>query len=202
MSHSLAEHQRRNAITALVVLSVVFGMIGVSYAAVPLYRIFCQVTGFDGTTMRAEKPSDMVLNQTIQIRFDANVSKNLNWKFQPVEYTTTVKLGENKLAFYEAQNLADAPLAGEARFKVLPEIVGQYFHKVECFCFTEQLLAPNQSVDMPVSFFIDPEILNDEDAKHIQEITLSYSFFPVKKSKQKRLNTSQNRKAVGQNNQS
>lgn len=176
---------QRNAMTALMVLSIVVGMIGLSYAAVPLYRIFCQITGFDGTTMRADKPSDTVLDKTVRIRFDANISRKLNWSFEPGLYTTDVKLGENALAFYRAKNTSDRPLYGEAKFKVLPEIVGSYFSKVECFCFTEQRLEPGQSVDMPVSFFIDPEIANDPDAKHIKEITLSYTFYPLEKSVQK-----------------
>lgn len=175
---------RRNLVTASMVVCTVLGMIGLSYAAVPLYQLFCQVTGFGGTIQRADNPSNVVLDKKIRIRFDANISKDLDWNFRPAQYTTEVKLGENTLAFYQATNTGDKPLSGEATFKVLPEVVGGYFYKVECFCFTEQKLDPNQSVDMPVSFFIDPEILKDEDTKHIQEITLSYTFFPLEKTAQ------------------
>lgn len=151
-----------------------------TYAAVPLYRMFCQVTGFGGTPMRAEKASETVVDRLITVRFDANVTPGMAWEFQPVQRTVTLKLGENALAFYKAHNASDKPMTGTASFNVSPDIAGAYFSKIECFCFKEQTLAPGESIDMPVSFFVDPSILEDRDAAHINEITLSYTFYPVK----------------------
>jgi cytochrome c oxidase assembly protein subunit 11 len=147
---------------------------------VPLYRIFCQVTGFAGTTQRADTMPDQVLDRSIKVRFDANVAKSMPWKFHPVQNEVDVKIGESTLAFYEAENLSGKPVRGTATFNVTPEAAGYYFNKIECFCFTEQILKPGQRVDMPVNFFIDPEIAKDPDARKITEITLSYTFFPVK----------------------
>jgi cytochrome c oxidase assembly protein subunit 11 len=156
-------------------------MVGTSFAAVPLYRMFCQVTGYGGTTQRAKAPSSAVIDRTMTVRFDSNISSSLDWSFRPVQREVQLKLGENSLAFYRAVNRSDKNLTGSATFNVTPEIAGSYFNKIECFCFTEQTLAAGQEVDMPVSFFIDPAILNDPDAKHIEEITLSYTFFKVEK---------------------
>lgn len=150
-----------------------------TYAAVPLYRMFCQVTGFGGTPMRAEKAPETVLERTITVRFDANVTPGMHWEFQPAQRTITVKLGENALAFYKAHNSSSGTVKGTASFNVSPDIAGAYFSKIECFCFTEQTLAAGESVDMPVSFFVDPLILADRDAANIKEITLSYTFYPV-----------------------
>jgi cytochrome c oxidase assembly protein subunit 11 len=150
-----------------------------TYAAVPLYRMFCQVTGFGGTPMRAEKASETVVDRTITVRFDANVTPGMPWEFQPEQRTITLKLGENALAFYKAHNNSDKTLTGTAGFNVSPDLAGAYFSKIECFCFTEQTLAPGESIDMPVSFYVDPAILKDRDAAHINEITLSYTFYPV-----------------------
>ncbi len=157
-------------------------MVGMSYAAVPLYRIFCQVTGYAGTTQRAEAPSANVVNRTVTVRFDSNISPDLAWSFRPAQRTVQLKLGENRLAFYKAANLTDKPVTGSATFNVTPEIAGSYFNKIDCFCFVEQTLAAGQEVDMPVSFFIDPAILDDPDANRIDEITLSYTFFKVEKA--------------------
>ena len=156
------------------------GMLGMAYAAVPLYQMFCQVTGFAGTTQRAERaPSaDQVLDRTMTVRFDANVTSGLGWEFKPVQRTITLKLGENKLAFYRATNPSDEPVTGTATFNVAPEAAGAYFNKIDCFCFTEQTLKPGESVEMPVSFFIDPEIMKDRSARRISQITLSYTFYP------------------------
>jgi cytochrome c oxidase assembly protein subunit 11 len=148
-------------------------------AAVPLYRMFCQVTGFGGTPMRADKASDTVVDRTIVVRFDANVTPGMPWQFEPVQRTITLKLGENALAFYKAHNSSKEHVTGTASFNVSPDLAGAYFSKIECFCFTEQTLAPGESVDMPVSFYVDPAILKDRDAAHINEITLSYTFYPV-----------------------
>lgn len=168
-----------NKYLAFGLLSVVAVMVGLSFAAVPLYRLFCQVTGYAGTTQRAEAPSATATDRVISIRFDANTSSKLDWSFRPVENRIDLKIGENRLAFYKAVNRTDKPLSGTATFNVTPEIAGAYFNKVDCFCFTEQTLAAHQDADMPVSFFIDPAILDDPDARNIEEITLSYTFFKV-----------------------
>jgi cytochrome c oxidase assembly protein subunit 11 len=173
-SGTVAKRHRTVAVTcAFVVLS----MVGLSFAAVPLYRLYCQVTGYAGTTQKAEKPSDVVLDRTITMHFDANVAPDLAWRFEPVQRTMDVKIGENALAFYRATNTSDKPLTGAAVFNVTPEAAGIHFNKIECFCFTEQTLEPGQSVDMPVSFFVDPAIVDDEDANYLLELTLSYTFF-------------------------
>lgn len=154
-----------------------------SYAAVPLYRMFCQVTGFGGTPQVAAEPSQTVLNQTITMRFDANVSKKLAWKFVPLERKIKLRIGENRIANYRATNISDRPLTGTATFNVAPESAGVHFNKIECFCFTEQTLQPGESVDMPVSFFVDPEIVKDPNAAHFTQLTLSYTFYPAETDK-------------------
>lgn len=154
-------------------------MLGLAYAAVPLYSLFCQVTGFAGTTQKAEKPSERVLDRVVTIRFDANVAPGLGWSFQPVQRTMDVKIGENALAFYRAENTSDRPITGTATFNVTPEIAGSYFNKLACFCFQEQRLEPGQSMEMPVSYFVDPAIVDDKSAGHLSQITLSYTFHPV-----------------------
>jgi cytochrome c oxidase assembly protein subunit 11 len=150
-----------------------------SYAAVPLYRMFCQATGFGGTPQRAEKAPDRVLDRTISVRFDGNVSPDLPWSFEPAQRRLDVKIGDNVLAFYKASNTSDRPLTGTASFNVSPDVAGRYFGKIECFCFKEQTLAPGETVDMPVSFFVDPSIADDPDAARVIEITLSYTFYPA-----------------------
>ena len=153
------------------------GMLGMAYAAVPLYTLFCRVTGYDGTPQRAEKTSGTVLDRVVTIRFDANVAPGLGGNFLPAQRKVDVKIGENTLAFYRAENTSSQPITGTATFNVTPEIAGSYFNKIECFCFTEQRLEPGQTVDMPVSFFIDPAIVEDESAGHLTQITLSYTFY-------------------------
>ncbi|MGD9784392.1 MAG: cytochrome c oxidase assembly protein [Hyphomicrobiaceae bacterium] len=162
---------------ALALLAV--GMVGMAYAAVPLYRLFCQVTGYGGTPRVANAGSDRVLDRTITVRFDANISRALPWEFEPVARTMQVRLGETSLAHYKARNEAQRTTKGSAVFNVTPESAGAYFNKIECFCFTEQTLAPGQSADMPVSFFVDPAIVDDPDAGKLSEITLSYTFYPL-----------------------
>ncbi len=165
-----------------VVLSCVAALLvmgGATWAAVPLYRLFCQVTGYGGTTMRAEKAPDAVLDRTITVRFDSNVAPGMKWEFGPAQRTMEVKIGENALAFYKAHNSAPHALKGTATYNVSPEIVGSYFNKIECFCFTEQTLAAGESVEMPLSFFIDPKIADDREASLVKEITLSYTFYPM-----------------------
>ncbi len=174
-----ATNARRHRRTAVWCAGVVVAMVGASYAAVPLYRLFCEATGIDGTPRIASKPSDKVLDRTINIRFDANVSPGMPWSFEPVQRTVDVKLGETTLVLYRATNTSDHTIRGTATFNVFPEQSGPFFNKLECFCFKEQTLAPGESIDMPVSFFVDPAIVNDKDARGITHITLSYTFYPV-----------------------
>jgi len=178
--------QHKNKRTALIVSATVAGMIGLSYASVPLYQIFCQVTGYGGTTQVAKKPTNgSVLERRITISFDSNVASGLAWKFQPVQNKLTVRVGEEILAFYEARNDSDETTTGTATFNVTPFKAGQYFAKVDCFCFKEQTLKPGQVVSMPVSFFIDPSIAADKNAWDVHDITLSYTFFRSEKEKSK-----------------
>lgn len=170
---------RRNAVLAFACAGLVAGMVGLAYASVPLYRLFCQVTGFAGTTQVADKAPDEVLDRTVRVRFDANVSRDLNWTFRPVERSVDLKIGETRLAFFRAVNHADRPVTGTATFNVTPDWTGQYFNKIQCFCFTEQTLQPGESVDMPVAFFVDPAIVEDGAASMALAITLSYTFYPV-----------------------
>lgn len=158
-------------------------VMGALTAASPtLYAIFCQVTGYGGTTQRVASPSSTVLDRTITVRFDANVAPSLKWKFEPVAQTMTVKIGETGLAFYRATNLSDKPLTGTAAFNVAPDTMGLYFNKIACFCFTEQTLQPGQSVEMPVTFFVDPKMVEDRDTLGLENVTLSYVFYPSDKS--------------------
>ena len=157
----------------------VAAMAALTAAAVPLYKLYCQVTGTGGTTQRAERPPGVVLEKIVTVRFDSNVSKDLPWRFEPVARTVDVKLGESTLAFYRATNMSDKPVTGTAMFNVSPDVAGIYFNKIECFCFKEQTLAAGESIEMPVSFFVDPKIVEDRDAAHVKEITLSYTFYPV-----------------------
>lgn len=166
----------RSAI-ALALAALVGGMVGLSFAAVPLYRMFCQATGYDGTPKRAAAASNVVLDRTIRIRFDGNVASGLPWVFKPEQQTMDVKIGETALAFFKAVNTSGAPVTGRATFNVAPERAGAYFDKIQCFCFNEQTLKAGQSVDMPVTFFVDPKIVDDDDTKNISEITLSYTFY-------------------------
>jgi cytochrome c oxidase assembly protein subunit 11 len=174
---------RSNLRVAAIAAGVAVGMVGLSYASVPLYRLFCQVTGFGGTTQRADAAPQQATEHMVRVQFDANTSTNLDWAFHPVQESITVRIGEQNLAFYRATNESSQPLVGTAVFNVTPVQAGAYFNKIQCFCFTEQLLEPGQSIDMPVSFFVDPELLNDPDAAGIKEITLSYTFYPVDKPK-------------------
>ncbi len=171
--------EKSNLRVAIVAGGVAVGMVGVAYAAVPLYQIFCQVTGFGGTTQRADASPQTVLDQKITVTFDANVNSSLNWEFVPSQHSQTIRIGEQTLAFYKAVNNGSRPVTGTATFNVTPVGAGVYFSKIECFCFTEQTLQPGQSIDMPVSYFVDPDIVNDRDMKSVSTITLSYTFFAV-----------------------
>jgi cytochrome c oxidase assembly protein subunit 11 len=185
--------RRTGVITALLAT----GMIGLAYASVPLYRLFCQTTGFGGTTGRSEAaavPDAQRLNalggRTIKIRFDSNVSPGMPWQFAPKNRAQNILIGEKRLAFYTATNMASTATTGRAIFNVSPDTAGQYFRKIECFCFTEQTLRAGETVDMPVTYFIDPAILDDPDARKIDEITLSYTFYPVDNPEPERLKLS------------
>lgn len=173
----------QNRKVGIILASVAAGMLGMAFAAVPLYRMFCQVTGFNGTTLRAAAPSQTKIDRTVTVRFNSNIAPGLDWEFAPVVNTMEVALGDNVLAFYKATNHSDRPIVGSATFNVTPEQAGGFFNKVECFCFTEQRLEPGEAVEMPVSFFIDPAIVNDPDASHARVITLSYTFYRVQNPK-------------------
>lgn len=162
--------------TAAMLLGVVVTMGGLAWAAVPFYDWFCRVTGFGGTTQVATSASEDVLDEVIRIRFDANVDKNLEWTFRPLQNRMDLRIGETVLAYYEAINNSDQPVTGTASHNVAPEIAGYYFIKMECFCFTEQTLQPGERMEMPLSFYVDPELVKDIDAGHIRDITLSYTF--------------------------
>ena len=170
----------RKTRTALLAVLLVFGMTGLAFASVPLYRLFCQVTGIDGTTQVAEgEDAPGTVNRMISVRFDANSSPGLPWRFEPVDTSRRVAIGARNIALYTAENLSERPVTGTATFNVTPVQAGRYFTKIQCFCFTEQRLDPGQEVSMPVIFYVDPAILNDPDARDISEITLSYTFYPV-----------------------
>ena len=169
----------RNNAVLVSCLAVVIGMVGLSYAAVPLYDLFCRVTGYGGTPQRAAAAPGAVGDRLSHVRCDTNTDRERPWTFQPEQRSVTVKVGENRLVFFRAVNNSDRSIVGHATFNVVPDRAGRYFSKIQCFCFTEQRLDPGQSVDMPVSFFIAPEILTDPDGRGINEITLSYTFYPA-----------------------
>jgi cytochrome c oxidase assembly protein subunit 11 len=172
----MSRNRRRNAI---VVLGLV-GLLGASsmlvVAAIPLYRLFCQVTGYGGYTQRADVAPQAVPGKTVTVRFDANVNSGLHWQFQPEQPGMTLELGETGLAFYRVHNLTNERIVGTATFNVTPFIAGEYFTKIECFCFTEQVLEPGASADLPVTFFVDPKMIDDPETRDIHTITLSYTF--------------------------
>jgi cytochrome c oxidase assembly protein subunit 11 len=170
----------RNNRTALTMAIVGLGMLALAFASVPLYRVFCQVTGYGGTTQRAEvAPGADAAEGKIGVRFDANIDSKLPWKFEPEQERVRVIPGAQTKIFYRATNMTARPTTGQAVFNVTPIAVGKYFSKIECFCFTEQTLKGGQSVDMPVIFFVDPKVRQDPDTKGVDEITLSYTFYPV-----------------------
>lgn len=171
--------QQKNRKTILTVFGVVFAMVVLSFASVPLYSLFCQVTGFGGTTQVSEnlpKEAD-ILDRVITVKFNSDTHRNLPWSFRPEQRSIDVHVGQKGLISYIAQNEGPAPVAGTALYNVVPLKAGQYFHKIQCFCFDEQILAPNQTMNMPVVFYIDPSIADDPSMDDVQTITLSYSFF-------------------------
>lgn len=175
---------RRVGNSTILAMCVVFvgGMVGMAYAAVPLYQLFCQVTGYNGTTQRTEQYSDVILDRTIPVTFDANTSNGLNWEFKAAKGIEP-KIGETVQVAFTATNRSSEPVTGTAVFNVTPMEAGAYFNKVECFCFTETTLQPGETLEMPVVFFIDPEITKAEETRNIKTITLSYTFYPSLPSK-------------------
>ena len=172
---------QKNGRTAAIGALIAIAMVGLAFASVPLYRLFCQVTGFAGTTQRADAADlpTAPVGKIISVRFDANTNSALPWSFEPEEHVQRVAIGARDMAFYNAKNLSDKPVTGTATFNVTPAQAGQYFSKIQCFCFTEQTLKPGEEMRMPVVFFVDPRILDDPNASDISEITLSYTFYPV-----------------------
>jgi cytochrome c oxidase assembly protein subunit 11 len=169
----------KNTKTLVSIFGVVFLMVALAFASVPLYRLFCQVTGFGGTTMVAESLPDKVLDREVTVKFDANVSPALNWAFKPEKHQEVVKLGQQGLIAFIAKNRSSQPTAGTAIYNVTPNKAGKYFQKIECFCFGEQMLTPGQEMPMPVMFFIDPKMQDDPSMDDVKAITLSYTFFPA-----------------------
>jgi cytochrome c oxidase assembly protein subunit 11 len=172
--------RRNNNRTLGILLALVVAMVGVSFASVPLYRKFCQVTGFGGTTQTAEKAPGALSDKWIWVRFNADVSPDLNWSFEPEQREIKVHPGEQTLVAYRATNHADHAIAGTATYNVTPSIAGLYFDKIQCFCFTQQTLDAGETAELPVTFFVDPDMLKDRNAKDIPAITLSYTFFQAK----------------------
>ena len=175
----------KNKFTAFSVIFIIIGMISLSYAAVPLYDLFCRTTGFGGTPVaKKDNINNTNINSIdIKVQFNSDVAGGLEWNFLPVERHKIVKTGSNTLAFYKAKNISDKEITGVASFNVTPLKVGKYFSKIECFCFEEQTLRAGEEVEMPVSFYIDPEIANDPNTQEVKTITLSYTFFNVDENK-------------------
>lgn len=197
MTASASANRRVGLMAGLMAL----GMIGVAYAAVPLYRLFCQVTGFGGTTQVAvaaptAAQEAAVAGRSIKIRFDSNIAPGLEWRFKPKANEVSIPIGEKRLAFYTATNTGGASITGRAVYNVSPDVAGRYFIKIDCFCFTEQTLKAGETVDMPVSYYIDPAIMDDPVARKIDEITLSYTFYPVDKPADVRLSAATNRTSL------
>jgi cytochrome c oxidase assembly protein subunit 11 len=165
--------------TVLQTVGLVVFMGGLAWASVPFYDWFCRVTGFGGTTGVSEVASGEILDQTIKVRFDASLERNMPWQFTPMAREMKLRIGETGLAFYEAYNPTDKPVAGSASYNVAPYSAGGFFTKIDCFCFQEQVLAPGERVQMPVTFYVDPEIVTDRDAKYVHTITLSYTFYKI-----------------------
>lgn len=166
----------KNTKTLVQLLAVVVVMGAAAWAAVPFYNWFCKVTGYGGTTNVATQGSDVILDEKVTVRFDANVDSNMEWSFKPVQREMKVRIGESNMAFYEAVNLSNETITGTASYNVAPDLAGYYFNKIHCFCFNEQTLKPGERVEMPVNFFVDPDMLKDPDASWIRDITLSYTF--------------------------
>ena len=158
---------------------LVLFMASASFLSVPFYNWFCKVTGYGGATNVAQKESDIISDKVISVRFDASLEKGLEWEVKPVQRNMTLNLGETGLAFYEAYNPTDKPIAAQASFNVVPFSVGNFFNKIECFCFTEQILQPGEKIKMPVSFYVDPDLINNLESKNVTSVTLSYTFYEI-----------------------
>lgn len=178
-AHPEAGSGKSHRTVVIVCVAFFASMFGMAFAAVPLYEMFCRVTGYGGTTQRVEQYSQTVLDRDITIRFDANTSGGLPWNFKPVQRDIEIRIGETTQVSYEAKNVASRATSGRASFNVSPQLAGAYFMKVECFCFTDTELQPGGTMDMPVVFYVDPEIVNVPELKDIKTITLSYTFFPI-----------------------
>lgn len=165
--------------TVMQTVSLVLVMGALAWASVPFYDWFCRVTGFGGVPGQSDIASDEILEQTIKVRFDGTLNQGMAWDFKPVVREMEVRIGETGLAFYEAHNPTDRPIAGQASYNVTPYTAGAFFDKIDCFCFQEQVLAPGETVQMPVSFYVDPEIVKDRDGKYVHTITLSYTFYEI-----------------------
>jgi cytochrome c oxidase assembly protein subunit 11 len=168
-----------NGKIAAICAGVTLGMVGAGFAAVPAYRAFCQITGFDGTISRADSAPARILDETITIRFDAN-ARDIPWDFKPEQVRQSVRIGATGLAYFTVVNTSDAPVTGQATFNILPETAGAYFKKTQCFCFEEQTLAPGEEMEFAVVYFVDPGIAADPETSWMDELTLSYTFFPSK----------------------
>ena len=188
----------RNARLAWSLAAAVGGMLALAYAASPLYDMFCRATGFGGTPQVAQEGERPILSRTVNVRFDSNVDANLPWRFTPLEREVKVKLGEERLVHYRVTNVSQRPIVGTSAYNVTPETAGAWFNKLQCFCFTEQLLLPGQSMDMPVVFFVDPEMDKDRRYDNVRTITLSYTFFEAKTERAKTLLGSVPADATGQ----
>lgn len=184
IAERLEAARRRNRALAMACACVFVAMVGAAYAAVPLYNLFCRVTGFGGTTQVATEGADHVIGRKITVRFDGNVNHALTWTFAPEHRDLTLKMGETRQMVYRTTNTGPKRTVGTSTFNVTPLEAGAYFNKLQCFCFTEQALEPGETVEMPVVFFVDPDMDKDPDLKHVREITLSYSFFPVDEPEQ------------------
>jgi cytochrome c oxidase assembly protein subunit 11 len=176
------ERRRRNGTTVLLLASVVAGMVGMSFASVPLYRLFCSATGFGGTTQRAEVAPARVADKRITVRFDAQTASGLDWEFRPLKSEISVRPGEQNEVFFRAVNHSAKPITAQAIYNVTPTKIGIYFDKLQCFCFNSQTLAPGESVDMGVVFFVDPDMLTDPSTSEVRSITLSYTMFQAPES--------------------
>ena len=186
MSAAQSTMSDKNLRSAMMAGLFALGMLGMGYAAVPLYEVFCRVTGYGGTTQRVDEARAATVqatNTVMSIRFDSNVNSALPWSFKPEQATDRVTVGARDMAIYIAKNESSQPVVGTATFNVTPLLAGKYFHKVQCFCFTEQLLKPGQEMRMPVIYYVDPAILDDPETANIEEITLSYTFYPSKDGK-------------------
>ncbi|TXH37257.1 MAG: cytochrome c oxidase assembly protein [Rhodospirillaceae bacterium] len=173
----LSQRDRRNRTLMMVLSGIVFGMVGLAFASVPLYNLFCKATGYQGTPRQVASNTSKASSRIVTVTFNADVAGNLGWRFQPKQKSMQVQVGKSYLAFFEAENMESKPVTGTATFNISPDPFASYFDKTACFCFTLQTLQPGQKVDMPVSFYIDADLVNDQTLKKINDITLSYTFF-------------------------